>query len=127
MSRIKFVGALRNFNGTDKFVDLLTSSMALSMAKYAELLLGLDAKYIAVSDKTIRASGNPILLTASKQAFANSKAFGLAKPISSDAEISSLRAINLGSSPPAIIRANQYTAASGSLPRIDLIKAEIIS
>jgi hypothetical protein len=55
------------------------------------------------------------------------KALGLALPISSAAKITILRAINLTSSPPVNILANQYTAALGSLPRIDLIKAEIMS
>ena len=54
-------------------------------------------------------------------------AFGLARPISSDARITRRRAINFISSPPASILASQYTAASGSLPRTDLIKAEIMS
>ena len=68
-----------------------------------------------------------MILTASKQLVAKSKAFGLALPISSEAKITSLRAMNLTSSPPSIILANQYTAALGSEPRMDLIKAEIIS
>ena len=56
-----------------------------------------------------------------------SRALGFAKPISSDAEIIILLPMNLMSSPPSIIRANQYTAAFGSPPRIDLISAEAIS
>ena len=48
-------------------------------------------------------------------------------PISSLAWIMMRRAMNLGSSPASIMRASQYTAASGSLPRIDLINAEMMS
>ena len=52
------------------------------------------------------------------------KAFGFELPISSEAAINMRRAIKLGSSPPLSMRAIQYNAASGSLPRIDLIKAD---
>ena len=65
-------------------------------------------------------------MTASNAAFANNKALGLAKPISSEADITNRRAMNAGSSPPSTIRANQYKAPSGSLPRMDLMKADII-
>lgn len=37
------------------------------------------------------------------------------------------RAMNFGSSPPSIMRASQYTAASGSLPRMLLMNAEMMS
>ena len=37
------------------------------------------------------------------------------------------RATKVGSSPAAIIEASQYSAASGSLPRIDLMKADAAS
>ena len=75
----------------------------------------------------IRASGIPMTWMAWKQSEASSMALGLALPISSEARMSIRRAMNFGSSPPAIIRASQYTAALGSLPRIDLMKAEIMS
>ena len=39
----------------------------------------------------------------------------------------SRRAMNLGSSPAAIIAASQYSAASGSLPRRLLMNAETVS
>ena len=77
------------------------------MALYAELLLGEVAKYIVVSAKGILPSGQPILCMVSKQALANNSALGFASPISSDAEITNLRAMNFGSSPAAIMRANQ--------------------
>ena len=80
------------------------------------MLLGDVAKYIVVSARGILPSGHPILCIVSKQALANSNAFGLASPISSEAEMTSLLAMNFGSSPAAIMRANQYIAASGSLP-----------
>jgi hypothetical protein len=59
--------------------------------------------------------------------FAKTSAFGFALPMSSEARMSIRRAMNFGSSPPSIIRASQYTEAFGSLPRIDLINAEMIS
>jgi hypothetical protein len=54
-------------------------------------------------------------------------AVGLALPMSSLARIKSLLAMNFTSSPPSIILASQYSPAFGSLPLMDLIKAEIIS
>ena len=54
-------------------------------------------------------------------------AWGSASPTSSLARITSRRAIKRGSSPPASILASQYIAASGSLPRQLLMKAEIVS
>ena len=77
------------------------------MALYAELLLGLLARYMVASARMIRPSGHPIFWIASKQALASNKALGLANPMSSAADITNRRAINLGSSPPATIRANQ--------------------
>ena len=52
---------------------------------------------------------------------------GSAFPTSSEAEMISRRAMNLGSSPAAIIVASQYSAASGSLPRRLLMNAETVS
>jgi hypothetical protein len=60
-------------------------------------------------------------------AWAMSSACGSALPTSSEAQIMMRRAMNLGSSPPSIMRASQYRTASGSLPRIDLMKAEMTS
>jgi len=48
---------------------------------------------------------------------------GSARPTSSLARITRRRAMNRASSPPSSMRANQYSAASGSDPRIDLISA----
>ena len=60
-------------------------------------------------------------------ASATSSACGSALPMSSDAAMNMRRAMNFGSSPPSIMRASQYSAASGSLPRIDLMNADITS
>ena len=49
-----------------------------------------------------------------------------AAPMSSLAARTSRRAMNSGSSPPSNIRASQYSAASGSEPRIDLCRAEMM-
>ena len=67
----------------------------------------------------------PIKLVACCAATANERAFGSAKPISSDAKMISRRQMKFKSSPPSIILANQYKAASGSEPLTDLMKAEI--
>jgi hypothetical protein len=50
-----------------------------------------------------------------------------ATPTSSEAEMTRRRAMNSGASPPASMRASQYRAASGSEPRIDLMKALIVA
>jgi len=47
------------------------------------------------------------------------------RPMSSLAQTMSRRAMKSASSPPSIIRTNQYIAALSSEPRIDLCKAEI--
>ena len=69
----------------------------------------------------------PMLCTLRKAASASSSALGLARPMSSLAKITKRRAIKAGSSPATSILAIQYNAASGSLPRTDLIIADIIS
>jgi hypothetical protein len=50
---------------------------------------------------------------------------GSALPISSLAMRNARRAMYMGSHPPASMRHSQYSAASGSLPRTDLCKADI--
>ena len=60
---------------------------------------------MVVSASVMRASGMPILCTVSKQALASSRALGFASPMSSEARITSRRAMKRGSSPPASIRA----------------------
>src|SRR3546814_20924291 len=97
------------------------------MAAYAELLLGEVARYTVVWERIIRPSGIPIELIAWKQLLAMTSAVGLARPTSSAARITRLLAMKSGSSTPSIIRASQSTAALGSLPRIDLMNAEIDS
>ena len=60
-------------------------------------------------------------------AMAIGNACGSALPMSSLALITILLARNRTSSPPSNMRASQYIAASGSLPRQLLIKAEMVS
>jgi hypothetical protein len=48
-------------------------------------------------------------------------------PTSSEANTIIRRAMYLGSSPPEIMTASQYTAASASDPRMLLMKAEMTS
>ena len=76
-----------------------------------------------VEARGIRPSGIPIWATTCIVEFAMTRALGSAKPTSSEASITSLLAINLGSSPPTIMRANQCNAASASEPLTDLMKA----
>ena len=99
--------ALRKCKGTGRFPVCSTRARAVFMPMYAELLLGLVARYTVASAKGIRPSGQPIFITASKAALAMSSALGLAKPISSEADITKRRAMNEGSSPPCIMRASQ--------------------
>ena len=69
-----------------------------------------------------------MVVTAENAVLASTKAVGLACCQYLQLAIMSIRlAMNLTSSPPAIILANQHTAALGSLPRIDFIKAETMS
>ena len=67
----------------------------------------------------------PMKWTASFAATAIDSARGSALPMSSEAKRTSRRAMYSASSPASSIRASQYTAASGSLLRIDLWSAEI--
>ena len=101
------VGALRKGKGTGCGPVCFTSSMARLMPMYAELLLGLVARYTVASASGMRPSGQPTLCTASNAALASSSALGLARPMSSAALITRRRAINSGFSPPSIIRASQ--------------------
>ena len=55
------------------------------------------------------------------------RACGSASPTSSPARITNRRAMNIRSSPDSSMRASQYTDASGSDPRTDLMNAEIVS
>ena len=77
------------------------------MAIIAALLLGEEAKYTAVCARGMRASGIPITFTAWKQLLASNRAFGFALPMSSEAKMTILRAMNRGSSPAISIRAIQ--------------------
>ena len=77
--------------------------------------------------RLMRHSGYPIDSAALNAAAATLMAMGSALPTSSLAKMRMRRAMNFGSSPPSIMRASQYATASGSLPRIDLMKAEMMS
>ena len=76
--------------------------------------------------KSLPPPGIPTKVTACMAAMACTSAPGSANPTSSEAKTISRRTMNLGSSPPSSIRASQYTAASGSLPLILLMKAEMM-
>ncbi len=69
------------------------------------------------------ASGRPTNSTARAAASATTRASGSARPMSSLARITRRRAMNRASSPASSIRASQYSPASGSDPRMDLMSA----
>src|SRR5262249_28185727 len=71
-------------------------------------------------------SGIPTKWTACIASTAIASARGSATPTSSAAKMIIRRRTNSGSSPPSSMRAIQYTAASGSEPRIDLMNAEMM-
>ena len=75
----------------------------------------------------MRASGIPTISAARAASRATRKALESARPTSSEAAITSRRPIKRISSPASSIIPSQYRAASGSEPRMDLIKAEIVS
>ena len=102
-----------------------TSAMAALMPWYDELPFGANAMYVTACARLIRASGMPTNSTARATATATSMARGSALPMSSLASTMMRRAMNFGSSPPCSITASQYSAASGSLPRMLLMKAEM--
>ena len=83
--------------------------------------------YVVAWASAYCASGRPIQSSAWPAATATDSARGSAFPTSSEALMMSRRAMNLGSSPAAIIAASQYSAASGSLPRRLLMNAETVS
>ncbi len=74
-------------------------------ATYDALLLGHDARKVAHWPSTISASGMPMFCTAVIAATAKGSAWGEALPMSSDAKITILLAMNTGSSPASIILA----------------------
>ena len=69
------------------------------------------------------ASGRPRRVRAASAEIAKVSARGSATPMSSLAKMISRRIMKRGSSPASSIRIIQYTLASGSLPRIDLMNA----
>ena len=83
--------------------------------------MGQDARYVVPCARLIWASGSPITSTAWKIEVATTTAMGSALPTSSDAKMTMRRAMNLGSSPPSNIRANQYNAPSASESRMLLM------
>ena len=79
--------------------------MALSTATTTALLFGASVRWMTAWARLIRASGIPISATASAAATAASSEVGSARPMSSEARITSRRAMNRGSSPASTIRA----------------------
>ena len=75
------------------------------MAAYDAFDLGARAMYVVAWARLMRASGRPTNSTARAAATATSRARGSALPTSSLAATIRRRAMNLGSSPPAIITA----------------------
>ncbi len=77
------------------------------MAEMAAFDFGARATYATACARLMRASGRPTNSTARAAATATSSARGSALPTSSDAKMITRRAMNFGSSPPAIITASQ--------------------
>lgn len=75
----------------------------------------------------MRASGMPTISAARAASSATRRALESASPTSSDAAMTSLLPMKRMSSPASSIIPSQYRAASGSEPRMDLMKAEIVS
>ena len=75
------------------------------MAMITALDLGASASAITAWARLIRPSGIPMNATASAAATAVCSALGSARPMSSEARMTSRRAMNRGSSPASIIRA----------------------
>ena len=88
---------------------------------------GAVARWITACARLSWASGRPTNSTARAAASATTNAIGSAMPMSSLARITRRRAMNRASSPASSMRANQYTLASGSEPRMLLMKALMTS
>ena len=88
---------------------------------------GADARYVVACASASSHSGRPSRSTASAAFIASCSARGSALPMSSLAMAIMRRVTWRGSTPPSIMRASQYSAASGCEPRTDLWKAEICS
>ena len=82
-----------------------TSSSAASTALYAALLFGASERYVAAWLRLMRHSGSPTKSTAREASTATCSARGSALPTSSLAKTIMRRAMNRGSSPPAIMEA----------------------
>ena len=97
------------------------------MAIALRLLFGAVARWITACDRLSWASGRPTNSRAWAAAVATTSACGSAMPMSSLAKMTIRLAMKRASSPASSMRASQYTAASGSEPRIDLMNALITS
>ena len=103
------------------------SAIAAPSAVVTLFDLGAVARCTTAWARLSCASGRPTLCTAWAAAVATSSACGSAMPTSSLAKITMRRAMNRGSSPATSMRASQCSAASGSLPRMLLMKALVTS
>ena len=127
MPRIRPVTALRRCSGTGSLRVSRTASIAALYARPTEFDFGAVARYSVASVSGNIASGMPMKCAACWAATATLSACGSASPTSSPARMTSRRAMNIRSSPDSSMRASQYTAASGSEPRTDLMNAEMVS
>ena len=110
-------------NGTGTVRASRASSIASQIAHAAALDFGATARNVTHCDRISCDSGIPTRSTACQHAIAVCSARGSALPMSSLAKIARRLQMKRGSSPDTSMRASQYTAASGSLPRIDLMSA----
>ena len=100
-----------------------TSCWARPRATVTRFDFGAQARCTTAWARLSWASGSPTNSTARAAASATTRARGSASPMSSLARMTRRRAMNRASSPDSSIRASQYRPASGSEPRIDLMKA----
>ncbi len=108
-------------------VATCTSSKAFQMPTAVRFDLGAVARWTTAWARLSWASGKPTNSTARAAASATTSAIGSAMPTSSLARITRRRAMKRASSPAASMRASQYRPASGSEPRMLLMKALITS
>ena len=86
---------------------------------------GASARYVTACVIGSTPSGSPTSSTACSALTATTSACGSALPTSSLAKITMRRSTNRGSSPASSMRVIQYTAASGSEPRMLLMNTLI--
>src|SRR5690348_1757632 len=118
---------LRKDGGTAAAWRDRTSSNARDSAAMVVFDFGAVARYTTAWARFNPASGSPTNSTARAAASATTSPIESAMPTSSEARMTSRRAMYRASSPADSMRASQYRPASGSEPRMAFMKAEMMS